>query len=162
MKYISEIFINNGSKITVNSLSDLQRLPDKSIFVLFNNSNYIEVIYLYVLCKLDMYLEENSYTNEKREKYFDACSSVIPMLVCCQNNFLAGGQLCLNGVFNTVPKEIEVYHKKSLKIIISFFSGILSTTPCLNNELFSKEKLLFIKHNYCSVLSALDAEIIDF
>lgn len=156
MKYVSEIFLSNGDKITIGSRKDLQKLPDKSIVVLFNNTNYIEVIYLYVLYKLDMCLESNSYTEKARSEYFDICFNIIPMLVQYQNHFLTGGQFYSDGVFNVIPKEIAMTHKNCVESISSFVSGILSATPYLNNELFPKEKLLFMKHNYGNMLKILD------
>lgn len=156
MKRLIEIFLNNGDKITIGSRKDLQKLPDKSIVVLFNNSNYIEVIYLYVLYKLDMYLENSSYAEKTRSEYFNICFNIIPMLVQRQDHFLAGGQFYLDGVFNVIPKEIEMAHKNCVENTSSFVSGILSTTPYLNNELFPKEKLLFMKHNYGNMLKILD------
>ncbi|MFZ2310458.1 MAG: hypothetical protein WAW11_02850 [Patescibacteria group bacterium] len=156
MKHVSDIFINNGDKVTISSLKDLQKLPDKSIVVLFDNSNYIEVIYLYILHKLDMYLENSAYTEKAREGYFNTCFNIIPTLIQHQECFLAGGQFYSNGVSNVIPKEIEMAHKNCVKNISSFVSGILSTTPYLNNELFPKEKLLFMKHNYGNMLKILD------
>lgn len=160
MKYVSELFIGNGKKITIRSLEDLQKLPDKSIVVLFNNSNYIEVIYLYVLYKLDMCLENNSHNEKERRKYFNICFGIIPTLISHQNHFLSEGQFCLDQVFDHIPKEIEEVHKNCIQMISNFFAGVLSSTPYLKSELFDHEKLLFIKHNYANMLQFLDELLI--
>lgn len=145
----------DGTKINIANLKDLQMLPDKSIKVLFHNKNYIETIYLYVLYKLDMYLDHHNYAWEIRAMYFNDCFRIIPKLKKHQEDFLSGKGFCSDRAFDAVPKEIIDVHKKCIDDVCNFFGGILSTTPYLNKKIFPNKKLLLMKHNYVNMFRLL-------
>ncbi len=153
----STIFDNKGNKITIACRQDLQKLPEKSIRLLFDNDNYIEVIYLYVLYRLDMYLDwGGKYTEEERTQYFNQCFAIIPKLIKHQEYFLTENKISLDDTFKSVPEEIWDDHKICLINTRCYFSGILSSTPYLDEARFPKEKRLSIKHNCGNLLNILE------
>lgn len=152
---VSIIHNEDGNKITVANLVDLQMLPDKSLKILFNNSNYSEVIYLYTLHRLDMYLEHTLYTKEAREDYFTLCFNIIPKLIEYQEYFLLNEDFPSGNIFDTLPREIFMAHQHCLESTCNFFRGILSATPYINHVSFPLDKLLIVKHNYSNICTLL-------
>ncbi len=149
------IYGNNKTKITIAHLDDLQMLPDKSIEVLFNNKNYMETIYVYVLYKLNAYLDTHHYVWEVRALYFNGCLDIIPKLIKHQKDFLSGKDFFSDKAFDDISEEIATVHRNCLEDVCNFFSGILSTTPYLKSGLFPKKELLLMKHNYISMFQLL-------
>ena len=50
-----EIKISDGERtITIKSIDDLSQLPDKSLKILFENSNYMATLYSYVIHRMDL------------------------------------------------------------------------------------------------------------
>lgn len=146
---------NKSNSILINNLLDLQKLPDKTIRVLFDNSNYIVTIYLYTLSRLDLSLEEKRFTLEKRTEYFNKCIKLVPELIKHQEKFLSGSTFSSIKIFESVPKEIIFPFKSSLTYVCTFFSGILSATPYLDSNLFPKKEINIFKHNYANIIQIL-------
>ena len=146
---------NKSNTILINNLLDLQQLPDKTIKVMFNNSNYIVTIYLYTLSRLDLALEEKGFNLEKRTECFNKCIKLVPELIKHQEKFLSGPAFSSAKVFESIPREIIFPFKSSLTYVCTFFSGILSTTSYLDKDLFPKKDLIFMRHNYANIIEIL-------
>lgn len=151
----SSLYNKEGEEIVISCLEDLQMLPDRSIEVLINNQNYIEVIYLYILYKFDMHLEHYSFSLEERMKYFNVCFGIIPKLIKHQEIFLSRALFISDKAFDIIPKEAQTIHRSCLENTCSFFSGMLSTTPYLDRRLFPKQEFKIMKHNCVSVIKIL-------
>jgi len=153
---MENLHIYDDSKIIkIESINDLNLLPTKSIKILFKNSQHITTVYLYVLRRIDTYLDSEDYSTDIRVKYFNMCVKNLGSLVEYEKEWLLDSSTSFVIKSEKFPRDLKKIYKESILSTCHFFSGILSTTPYLDNQLFSKEGRKMVKHNYGYMISAL-------
>jgi hypothetical protein len=141
--------------IKIKSVDDLVLLPDKSIKILFNNSEYMTTLYLYVLQRIDAYLQTKEYSTDIRVKYFNMCVKNLGSLVECEKEYLLDSSKSFVIKSEKFPRNLKKIYKESILSTCHFFSGILSTTQYLDKQLFSREEKQMVRHNYGNMISVL-------
>jgi hypothetical protein len=146
---------NNNNIVRITSVDDLSLLPEKSINILFNNPNHMVTLYVYVLYRIDTYLQEKNYSRKKRIRYFNTCVKNLDSLVEYENRFLTKNSTTVVIKFEKLPRNLERIYTDSLISTCSFFSGMLSTTSYLDRKIFSRKEIQTMRHNYSNMISAL-------
>jgi len=141
--------------IIIKSVDDLCFLPDKSIKILFNNSHYVTTIYLYVLQRINTYLELKDYSTHIRVKYFDICVKNLGSLVEYEKEYLLDSSKSFDIKSEKFPRNLKKIYKESILSTCHFFSGILSTTTYLDKKFSSWEEKQIVRHNYGNMISTL-------
>ena len=155
---INKIVIYNNKKepLVINSLENLISLSDLSVLVMINNSNYIATVYLYTLNKFNMFLEYAGYNSKERSYYFKKCFQSLHSFMEYQEKFLIDNSQILDDIdFSELPKKVELLHGYALCEVCSFFSGILSTTSYLDENLIPTKEKQTMRHNYGNIISYL-------
>ncbi len=152
-----KIYDCNKRVIKIESIGDLGLLPDKSIKVLVNNSSYMTTLYVYILYKVDLYLQHKKYSNKTRVKYFNLCINNLSSLIEFEKEYLDHNMKTAVIKNERFPKNLEKIYRDSLISTCSFFSGILCTTTHWDKELIliSKEDKQCLRHNYGNIISFL-------
>ncbi len=149
--------IYDGKKvITIKSVDDLCFLPDKSIKLVFDNSNYVTVLHLYIIYRVDVYLQEKGCSAKTRVKYFNMCINNLESFLEYEKEFLMNNATTFIIKPDSIPKGLKKIYRDSVIATCNFFRGILSTTSFLDKGLFpSIEDKKMVRHNYGNMISAL-------
>lgn len=152
-----ELKINDNEKvITIKSVDDLILLPDMSIKLLFNNSNYMTTLYLYVIYRVDLCMQAKKYSTKTRVKYYNMCIKNLGSLLGYEKEFLISNATTFTIQEVKFPKDLKNIYKDSVISICNFFRGMLSTTSFLDKDLFPlRETRQIVRHNYGNMVSTL-------
>lgn len=141
--------------ITIKSVDDLPLLPDRSIGLLFNNSNYMVILYVYVLYKLDVYMQMKKYSKKTRATYFNLCVKNLDSFLEYEKEFLISNATTVVIKPEKFPKDLEKMYRDSVLSTCNFFKGMLATTSFLDKQLFSTEDKQTVRHNYGNMIATL-------
>jgi hypothetical protein len=93
-------------------------------------------------------------------EYFSLCLKNLESLTHYEKEFLINNSTPYVIKIEKFPEEFEKIYRESVVAVCNFFSGALSTTSHLDNNLFLLQDKQTVRHNYGNMISALLGSIV--